>query len=84
MQAQNQHLDHLIDLTFQGVNRFFAIPFPSDMAKSGHTTIFYLTVERKFQHYDPWNKLFWLNGKKFIWKHMIKFGKNSIGQGDDY
>ena len=31
-QAQNQHLDYLIDLTFQGVNRFFALPFPSDMA----------------------------------------------------
>ena len=37
MQAQNRHLDYLIDLSFQGVNRFVVLSVENVAYRKGHT-----------------------------------------------
>ena len=46
-QAQNQYIDHLIDPSFQGVNRLFALSFEDYGDKTRHTVYFVSKVEMK-------------------------------------
>ena len=36
IERQNQNLDYLIDLVFQGVIRLFVLPFKNDSDRAGH------------------------------------------------
>ena len=49
-QAQNQYLDNLIDPSFQGVNRFFALSFEINAVKTGYTI--YFLPKREIKDYN--------------------------------
>ena len=45
IQAPNPYLDHLIDSSFQGVNRIFVLSFENDTVRTVHTKYYFPTVE---------------------------------------
>ena len=45
IQASNQYLDYLIDPSFQGVNRHFALSFEDNTDRTVHTKYYLATVE---------------------------------------
>ena len=47
MQEPNPYLDYLIDPSFQGVNKLFALSFENDTDRSVHTNYCFPTVETK-------------------------------------
>ena len=47
VQATNQHLDYLIDPSFQGVNRLFVLSFENTTGRTVHTKYYLPTVEMK-------------------------------------
>ena len=49
IQQQNSYLDYLIDPSFQGVNRLFALSFEN---RIGHIEYFLPKVEKKLWCYD--------------------------------
>ena len=55
---QNQNLDFLIDPSFQGVNRVFALPFEDETRRTSYKQC-PPTKEIKKLCYDWWTKLFW-------------------------
>ena len=57
--AQNQNLNHLIDPSFQGVNRLFALAFENDAQRTSNKRYYLPNVEiKKLQCYDWWKNLF--------------------------
>ena len=47
MQAQNQHLDHLIGPSFQAVNRIFVLSFEDNSHRTSYNQYFLPIVEIK-------------------------------------
>ena len=45
--AQNQNLNHLVDLSFQGVNRLFVLSFENENGRTSHSEYFLPKVEVK-------------------------------------
>ena len=50
MQAQNQHLDHLIGPSFQAVNRIFVLSFEDNSHRTSYNQYFLPIVEIKDYH----------------------------------
>ena len=48
MQAQYKHLDYLIDLSFEEVNKLFVLLFKDNAVRTGHTGYFLPKVEIKY------------------------------------
>ena len=84
MHAQNRYLNYLVDLSFQGVNRFFVLSFENEDDRTSHSTYYLPKVEIK-----DYNVM--TDGKKFF-DHPINndlktygnIGRIATGQRDDY
>ena len=82
--AQNQNLKHLVEPSFQGVNRLFVLAFEGDDNRTAHDSYYLPTVEIK-----DYNIM--INGEN-IFDQPIKnnkvtyenIRKIATGQGDDY
>ena len=82
--AQNPNLNHLVEPSFQGVNRFFVLAFEKDDDRTSNDQYYLPTVEIK-----DYNIM--INGENFfdqpIKNNKITYDnirKIAIGQGDDY
>ena len=82
--AQNPNLNHLVEPSFQEVNRFFVLVFEDDDNRTAHNSYYLPTVEIK-----DYNIM--INGGNFfdqpIKNNKVTYeniGKIAIGQGDDY
>ena len=82
--AQNRYLNHLINPSFQGVNRIFVLSFENENDRTSHSTYYYPKVEIK-----DYNVM--IDGKNFFDQPInsnIKTYENhrkiATGQGDDH
>ena len=82
--AQNPNLNHLIEPSFQGVNRLFVLAYSNDDYRTSHEQYYLPTVEIK-----DYNIM--INGENFfdqpIKNNKVTSGnirKIATGQGDDY
>ena len=82
--AQNPNLNHLVEPSFQGVNRLFVLAFEGDDNRTAHDSYYLPTVEIK-----DYNIM--INGENFfdqpIKNNKVTYEnirKNTTGQGDDY
>ena len=82
--AQNPNLNHLIEPSFQGVNRLFVLAFENDDDRTSHDGYYLPIVEIK-----DYNIM--INGENFfdqpIKNNKVTYEnirKIAIGQGDDY
>ena len=57
--AQNPNLNHLVEPSFQGVNRLFALAFENDTQRTSHSGYYLLNVEIK-------NYTVMINGENFF------------------
>ena len=63
--AQNPNLNHLVELSFQDVNRLFVLAFEDDTQRTSNKIYHLPNVEIKdYECYDWLQKLFWSTGKK--------------------
>ena len=81
--VQNPNINHLIEPSFQGVNRFFVLAFDNDTQRTSHSGYYLPNVEIK-----DYNIM--INGENFfdqpIKNNKITYGnirKIATGQGDD-
>ena len=82
--AQNPNLNHLVQLSFQGVNKLFVLAFENDDDRTGYNEYYLPTVEIK-----DYNIM--INGENFfdqpIKNNKVTYEdirKTATGQGDDY
>ena len=82
--AQNPNLNHLVEPSFQGVNRLFVLAFEGDAQRTSHEAYYLPNVEIK-----DYNIM--INGENFfnqpIKNKKTTYGnikKIATGQGDDY
>ena len=82
--AQNQNLNHLVEPSFQGVNRLFVLGFEYDTQRTLHSGYYLRNVEIK-----DYNNM--INGEDFfdqpIKNNKVTYKnirKIATGQGDDY
>ena len=82
--AQNRYLNHLINPSFQGVNRLFVLSFENENDRTSHSTYYLPKVEIK-----DYNVM--IDGRNFFDQpinSMIKTYENirkiATGRGDDY
>ena len=82
--AQNPNLNHLVEPSFQTVNRFFVLGFEDDAQKTSHSGYYLPNVEIK-------NYNIMINGENFfdqpIKNNKVAYEnirKIATGQGDDY
>ena len=82
--AKNSDLNHLVEASFQGVNRLFVLAFENDNDRTSDEKYYLPTVEIK-----DYNIM--INGENFfdqpIKNNKVTYGnirKIAIGQGDDY
>ena len=80
--AQNRYLNHLINPSFQGVNRLFVSSFENENGRKSHSTYYLPNVEIK--HYNVM-----IDGKSFFDQPINSMTYENIrniatGQGDDY
>ena len=81
--AQNPNLNHLVEPSFQGVNRLFVLAFENDTQRASHCGYYLLNVEIK-----DYNVM--INGESFfdqpIKNYKVTYEnvkKTATGQGDD-
>ena len=82
--AQNTNLNHLVEPSFQGINRFFVLAFENDIQRLSHSNYYLPNVEIK-------NYNIMINGGNFfdqpIKNNKVTYEnirKIATGQGDDY
>ena len=82
--AQNPNLNHLVEPSFQGVNRLFVLAFENDDQRTSHSGYYLPNVEINYYN-------IMINGENFF-DQLIKnnkvtyenIRKIATGQGDDY
>ena len=60
--AQNPNLNHLVEPSFQGVNRLFVLAIEDDAQRKSNKRYYLTNVKIK----DWWKNLFWSTSKKMI------------------
>ena len=82
--AQDRHLNHLVDPSFQWVNRLFVLSFENGNDKTSHSTYYPPKVEKK-----DYNVI--IDGKNFFDQPINSYLKTyenirriATGEGDDY
>ena len=73
IQAQNQHLNYLIGLSLQGINRLFVLSFENNDDRKGHSEYFFPKVEIKDCNVMIDGKNIFDQPLKIILEHMIIF-----------
>ena len=62
---QNPNLNHLVEPSFQGVNRLFVLAFEEDTQRTSNKKILNSKCRNKrLPCYEWWKKLFWSTSKK--------------------
>ena len=81
---RNANLNHLVEPSFQGINRFFVLAFEGDPQRTSHSSYYLPNIEIK-------NYNIMINGKNFfdqpIKNNKVTYEnirKIATGQGDDY
>ena len=67
--AQNANLNHLIESSFQGVNRLFVLPFENDAQRISNKRYYTRNVEMKYYNVIILEKL--LQVKKMITRLVV-------------
>ena len=81
--AQNRYLNHLVNPSFQGVNRLFALSFENENDRSSHSTYYLPKLEIKDYNVTVDGKNFFdkpINSSLKTYKNIRKI---ATGQGDD-
>ena len=82
--AQNRYLNHLINPSFQGVNKLFVLSFENENDRTSHSTCYHPKVEIKDYNVMINDKNVFdqpINSNLKIYENIIKI---ATGQGDDY
>ena len=82
--AQNRYLNHLINPSFQGVNRLFVLSFENEDGRTSHSTYYLPKNEIKDCNVIIDGKNFFdqpINGMTKTYENIRKI---ATGQGDDY
>ena len=82
--AQNENLNHLIEPSFQGVNRLFVLAFENDAQRTSNKRYYIPNVEIKDYNVMIDGKNFFdqpVKNDKVTYENIRKI---TIGQGDDY
>ena len=81
---RNPNLNHLVEPSFQGVNRLFVLAFENDTQRTSHSDYYLPNVETKYYN-------IMINGENFfdqtIKNNKVTYEnirKIATGQGDDY
>ena len=82
--AQNANLNYLIEPSFQGVNRLFAIVFQDDAQRISKKRYYIPNVEIKYYNVMIDGKYFFDQPINNMIKTYENIRKITIGQGDDY
>ena len=82
--AQNPNLNHLIEPSFQGVNRLFVLAFENDDERTSNKTYYIPNVETKDYNVMIDEKNFFDQPINNMIKTYENIRKITIGQGDDY
>ena len=81
--AQNQYLNHLVDLSFQGVNRLFVLPFENENGRTSHSEYYLPKVEIKDYNVKTDGKIFFNQSVKNNSRTYENIKKIATGQWDD-
>ena len=82
--AQNPNLNHLVEPSFQGVNRLFVLAFEGDTQRTSHSDCYLPNVEIKDYNIMINGENFFdqpIRNKKVTYENIRKI---ATGQGDDY
>ena len=82
--AQNPNLNHLVEVSFQGINRLFVLAFENDTQRTSNKTYDLLNVEIKDYNVLIDEKNFFgqpIKNDKITYENIRKI---ATGQGDDY
>ena len=82
--AQNPNLNHLVEPSFQGVNRFFVLAFENDTQRTSHSGYYLPAVEIKDCNVFINGEIFFdqpIKNNKVTYENLTKI---ATGQGDDY
>ena len=82
--AQDRYLNHLLNLSFQGVNRLFVFSFENEDDKTSHSTYYLPKVEIKYYNVVIDGKNSFDQPINGMTKTYENIGKNATGQEDDY
>ena len=82
--AQNRYLNHLINPSFQGVNRLFVLSFENENDRTSHSTYYLPKVEIKDYNILIDGKIFFDQPINNNFKTYGKIRKIATGKGDDY
>ena len=82
--AQNRYLNHLVDPSFQGVNRLFVLSFENKDDRRSHSNYYLLKVEVKDYNVMIDGKNVFDQPIKNDFKTYGSIRKIAYGQGDDY
>ena len=82
--AQNSYLNHLINPSFQGVNRLFVLSFEDEDDRTSHSTYYLLKVEIKDYNVMIDGKNVFDQPINSMTKTYENIRKIIIAQGDDY
>ena len=82
--AQSQYLNHLVDLSFQGVNRLFVLYFEKENGRTSHSEYYLPKVEVKDYNVNIDVKIFFDQPINNDIKTYENIRKIATGQGDDY
>ena len=82
--AQKRYLNHLINPSFQGVNRLFVLSFENEDDRTSHSTYYLPKVEIKDYNVMIDGKNFFDQPINSMTKTYENIRKIATGQGDDY
>ena len=82
--AQNRYLNHLINPSFQGVNRLFVLSFENENDRTSHTTYYLPKVEIKDYNVMIDDRNFFDQPINSMSKTYENIRKIATGKGDDY
>ena len=82
--AQNRYLNHLINPSFQGVNRLFVLSFENEDERTSHSTYYLPKVEIKDYNVMIDGRNFFDQPINSMTKTYENIRKIATGQGDDY
>ena len=81
---KNRFLNHLINPSFQQVNRLFVLSFENESCRTSHSTYYLLKVEIKDYNVTIDGKNFFDQPINNHFKTYENIRKIATGQGDDY
>ena len=81
--AQNQYWNHLVDPSFQGVNRLFVLFFEKEKGRTAHAECYIPKVEMKNYNVTIDGQNFFDQAINNVIKTSENIRKNATGQGDD-